>query len=140
MSRSSKRVGLGSHKKEMTLPKGLIKTSYTARWINDDGDRLQTAQESGWEFVLNEKGAHVGEAIQDGNTDLGSRISKVVDKTPRLGTPRRAYLMQIKTQWYTEDQKAKLDRVETVDQQIKQGGHGIKSESDSFYKEMKYQT
>lgn len=140
MSRSNKRVGLGNYRKELTLPKGLIKTGYKGRWVNDDGDRLQQAQDSGYEFVLSKKDTHVGEDTQDGNSDLGTRISKVADKTPRLVEPMRVYLMQIKQSWYEEDQKAKLEKVETIDSQIKQGGHGIKSEEDSFYNEMKYKT
>lgn len=140
-SRSSKRVGLGQHKKELTLPEGLIKNNYVPRWINDEGDRLRQAQESGWEFVLNEKGVHVGEDVETGNSDLGSRVSKVVDKAARkVGEPMRAYLMQIKREWYEEDQKEKIKRVESVDRQIKLGDQGIQDGDDSFYRKMDYKT
>lgn len=140
VSGRKKRVGLGMFKKEMTIPDGITKPGYVPRWINDEGDRLEVAQRSGYEFVFDNRGskAHVGEAVESGNTSIDSRISKVVDKTPRMGGERRAYLMQIKKEYYEEDQKAKMAKVDELADTIKHGKAGVKKEDrGDFYADLK---
>ena len=135
-----KRVGLGMFKKEMTIPQGITKKGYVPRWINDEGDRLEVAQRGGYEFVYDKRDskAHVGEAVESGNTSIDSRISKIVDKTPRMGGERRAYLMQIKQEFYEEDQKAKMAKVDEIADTIKHGKTGIKKEDKGdFYADLK---
>jgi hypothetical protein len=132
------RVGLGMFRRKMTLPDGLISPGYVPRWINDTGNRLEDAQKAGYEFVFSEK--HIGEGVESANTDIGSRVSKVVDKSPRLGNPMRAYLMQIKKEWYDNDQKEKLGQVEAVDDTIKRGKYAVgEKEKGAYYGKTEYQ-
>lgn len=140
VSSRKKRVGLGMFKKEMTIQPGLIKPGYVPRWINDDGDRLEVAQNGGYEFVYDKRDskAHVGEAVESGNTSIDSRISKIVDKTPRMTGERRAYLMQIKQEYYDEDQREKMKKVDELADTIKHGKAGMKKEDQGdFYADLK---
>lgn len=135
-----KRVGLGMFKKEMTIQPGLVKKGYVPRWVNDEGDRLEVAQNGGYEFVYDKRDskAHVGEAVTNGNTSIDSRISKIVDKTPRMTGERRAYLMQIKQEYYDEDQRAKMVKVDELADTIKHGKAGMKKEEQGdFYADLK---
>jgi hypothetical protein len=91
---------------------------YVRRWINDYDGRLQNAQDGGYEFVMNDTVKQIGDAdIDNENRDLGARVSRVVDKS----TGQRAYLMEIKEEFYQEDQRAKIAKVEEVDRRIKKG-------------------
>lgn len=132
------RVGLGTYRKELTVPDKLRKPGYVLRWVNDDVGRLDAAQRGGYQFVQNPDNIHIGEGIETGNSDLGSRISRIVDKSARLGNPMRAYLMEIKQEWYEEDQNKKLAEVESIDEQILQGRFGKERES-GYYGGAKYQ-
>lgn len=133
------RVGLGMYRKELTVPNELRKPGYKLRWINDDGDRLDFAQKAGYQFVENKSNVHIGEGVETGNSDLGSRISKIVDKTRRLGEPMRAYLMEIKQEWYDEDQAKKLAEVEKIDDQILRGINRQETKA-GFYGGANYET
>lgn len=133
----NERVGLGMHRKSMSIPPDLIAPGYIPRWVNDTGNRLDDAVRAGYEFVYTNK--HIGEGTDTSNTDIGSKVSKVVDKSPRLGNPMRAYLMQIKKEWYDQDQAAKLGQVEEVDKTIKRGKFEVKQEQGAFYGKMEYQ-
>ena len=133
------RVALGDYRKELTVPEELNDPGFMLRWINDEGGRIDASIKGGYEYVLNKNDIHIGEGIETGNSDLGSRISKVVDKTPRMGEPRRAYLMRIKREWYEEDQNKKLAHVEGIDAQIKNGDLG-KEKQEGFYGGAQYAT
>ncbi|MCP3924481.1 MAG: hypothetical protein GY714_18060 [Desulfobacterales bacterium] len=143
MAKRKERVGLGMYKKEMTIPTGLVKKGYVPRWINDDGDRIEVARNGGYDYVYDNRTekTQVGEKTDNGNSDIGSKISRIVDKSARLGAPMRAYLMQIKKEYYDEDQKAKMAKVDEMDNVIKHGKNGIdKKDSGDFYAEMNYKT
>lgn len=93
---------------------------YVCRWINDDGGRIPQAIEGGYNYVTQKEAGHIGESVEDGNTDIGSKVSKVVGKHPD-GTPKRAFLMKIKKDWYDEDQLEKQAQVDAVDRAIREG-------------------
>jgi hypothetical protein len=91
---------------------------YVRRWINDYDGRLQNAQDGGYQFVQNDAVAQIGDQdVDNENRDLGARVSRVVDKT----TGQRAYLMEIKAEFYEEDQAAKIAKVEETDRRIRKG-------------------
>jgi len=87
---------------------------YVRRWINDDGGRIQQAEEAGYEFVTK---AVVSSEAQKGQ---GTKISQIVG-TQENGQPLYAFLMEIKKEWYDEDQRAKQAEVDKVDMAIKTG-------------------
>lgn len=109
------RVPLGVARSKLTVAG---RPGYVRRWINDYDGRLQNAQDGGYDFVQNEAVKQIGDAdIDNENRDLGARVSRVVDKT----TGQRAYLMEIKEEFYQEDQKSKIAKVEETDRRIRKG-------------------
>lgn len=109
------RVPLGVARSKLTVAG---RPGYVRRWINDYDGRLQNAQDGGYDFVQNEAVKQIGDAdIDNENRDLGARVSRVVDKT----TGQRAYLMEIKEEFYQEDQRSKTAKVEETDRRIRKG-------------------
>lgn len=109
------RVPLGVARSKLTVAG---REGYIRRWVNDAEGRLQNAQDGGYEFVQNDAVAQIGDKdIDNENRDLGARVSRVVDKT----TGQRAYLMEIKADFYQEDQAAKIAKVEETDKRIRKG-------------------
>lgn len=81
--------------------------SFVYRWVNDDGKgRIDRAVAGGYEFVQSEADQKVGSGSADGNSDVGSKVSRIVG-TSESGGGMRAYLMRIKKEWYDEDQRRK---------------------------------
>lgn len=110
----STRVPLGVARSKLSVP---ARQGYVRRWINDTEGRLANAENGGYQYVADEK-LQVGQQdIDNVNRDLGARTSRVVDKT----TGQKAYLMEIKEEFYKEDQTAKIKAVEEVDRRIKTG-------------------
>lgn len=102
------------------------------RWVNDDGrGRLDRALAGGYEFAPTVTGQKVGSGTADGNSDVGSRVSRIVG-TQEGGAGMRAYLMRIKREWYIEDQRAKQAQVDEVDKAIRRGD-AHKSGDDQRY-------
>jgi hypothetical protein len=89
------------------------------RWVNDRPGRLQQFTEAGYEFV-NDPSIQVGQNAEAGHNDLGSRISAQVGVNEG-GSPLRAYLMEIKKEWYDEDQAVKKLHNDEIDRQIRGG-------------------
>lgn len=133
-TRRKARVPLGVPKQKLAVPK---RAGFQRRWINDDGGRLHQALEGDWKFV-EDPTLKVGD--DDGNSDVGSRVSRIVGKK-KTGQPLRAFLMEIEDEFYQEDQEQKLASVREMERQIKRGnvhnsgsehryipdqGHGIK--------------
>jgi hypothetical protein len=107
--------------KRLELPNEDLDNGRVYRWINDNqnsGIRLSNARRGGWRFE--EDQIKVGTEGEDGNTDMGNRVSKVVGTNPD-GSPMRAYLMSIDKESYEEDQKAKQSQVDKIDKSIKAG-------------------
>lgn len=105
--------------------------AFVYRWVNDDGrGRLDRALAGGYEFAPSES-QRVGSGAADGNSDVGSRVSRVVG-TQEGGAGMRAYLMRIKREWYLEDQRAKQAKVDEIDKSIRRGD-AHKSGDDNRY-------
>ena len=110
----NQRVGLGVQRAKLTFA---TRPGYVRRVINDSEGRLQMAQESGYQFVES-NGQSLGDTdIDNVNRDLGARVSRVVDKT----TGQKAYLMEIKEEFYKEDQAAKAAKLDETDRLIRKG-------------------
>jgi len=100
---------------------------YVSRWVNErdqQGDRLQRFLDGGYEFVLRNTGIIPGDtAVDGGNQDLGSRISRRVSSDGM-----KAYLMKIPKKLYDQDQKAKKkEGPDRIDQMLNLG-HGAEGE------------
>ena len=101
---------------------GFKRRRMVPRWFNDQDGRIQRALSGGYKFVKPEHATSLGSgAIHQGNTDEGSRVSKIVSK----GEPViRAYLMEISKKFWTEDQAAKQKINDKVDEALAAGQSG----------------
>lgn len=106
----AKRIPLGVQRLKLTAS---IRKGFVRRWINDDGSRVAAALQGGYEFVRRE-GADAT------STDPGDQVSQVVGRLEG-GAPLRAYLMEIREEWFKEDQTAKQLDVDKRENQIKRG-------------------
>jgi len=103
---------------------------FVYRWFNDQDDRIQRAQDAGYEFVKKGETQVGDKEVGRGNTDINSRTSTVVGRTAQ-SQPIRAFLMRIPEPWYQEDQAKKEAGNRMVDEAIragKAGGGAIKNQ------------
>jgi len=120
------RVPFGGHRARLALSdedsKAFQERGMIPRFINDQDGRIERALEGGYNFVKPEHAGSLGaNAMHKGNSDLGSRVSKVVSR----GEPViRAYLMEIKKEYYDEDQRAKEEVNRRVDESLGRGTVG----------------
>lgn len=92
-------------------------------WFNDQDGRVEQALSAGYTFVKPEFARSLGHnAIHEGNTDVGAKVSKIVTKGKDL--VMRAYLMEIKKEFYDEDQLTKHNINMKVDEALALGGKG----------------
>jgi hypothetical protein len=111
------RVPFGGSRRKLSYPP---KEGKVRRWVNDVGGRPQLAAQGGYEFVVDE-GLPVGDtAVGSGNTDLGSRVSRIVGKNAD-GSPLTAFLMEIDQDLYSQDQAEKQKPLDAIDDQIRSG-------------------
>lgn len=115
------RVPLGTRRSKLQVP-GI--KGYKLRWINDVDGRCESAVEGGYVFVeKSEVPEKIGQgALHQDNTDINSRVSKVVSRGNKK--PVRAFLMKIKNEWYEEDQRAKEEVNQQIDEALRQGKPG----------------
>lgn len=104
----TQRVPLGQRDR-LTAPK---KKGFRRRFVNDDGDRVQRYEAAGYNLVKDD--------IQVGDHKIGkdTQMGRVV--RPSVGGGTKAVLMEIKEEFYQEDQKAKQDKVTADEQAMKQ--------------------
>lgn len=127
------RIPMGGLRQKLQLSdedmRNFEKEGFVVRWINDQDGRLPSAVNGGWDFVTQEEAPSVGAAgLHQENTDLNSRVSKVVSRTSRSNQPIRAFLMKIPKEFYDEDQAAKEEVNRQVDRALRptdQGGQSI---------------
>lgn len=110
------RVPLGAPRLKLKVEED---PSVVRRWVNDKDSRIDYAVEGGYRHVMRMDDIGVPD-VNPGNTDLGSRTSKVVG-TKDDGTPLRAYLMEIPREQYEEDQSEKESRIKETERSILSG-------------------
>jgi hypothetical protein len=103
-----KRVPLGQRNR---LSFGNQDPNFVYRVINDQDERLQQAQEAGYEFVVSDQPLGDKRAAEGGKID--SRVSKPV------GNNTRGYLMRIPKEYYHEDQNAKMGEIDEMEKALK---------------------
>lgn len=108
------RVPLGVARSKLSVPE---RPGYKRRWVNDTEGRLAQATQGGYEYATDQSLQIGSPDVDNENRDLGARISRVVDKS----TGQKAYLMEIKEEFYEEDQAAKRRAVKAKDDLIKNG-------------------
>jgi hypothetical protein len=101
------------------------------RWVNDRDGRVEQALAGGYSYVDPKYAKSLGQsAILEGNTDEGSRVSKVVTKGNDL--VMRAFLMEIPKKLYDQDQQAKEDLLLEQEKGLIEG-HAGGAEIDNQY-------
>ena len=102
-------------------------------WFNDEDGRVERALGGGYNFVDPKHARSLGQsALHGGSTDLSdARVSKVVSR----GDPiLRAFLMEIKEEYYYADQAKKELVNKKVDDALSLGGKTGGSEFEQAYK------
>lgn len=101
---------------------------YHLHWMIGTPSRLAQAQKAGYTFVDHEEVDVVNtglanDASQNGNTDMGSRISVVAGSdTGEDGKEQRLYLMKLPLEFWEEDQRALESKNEQIAATIRGGG------------------
>lgn len=88
--------------------------NYVYRIVNDVGDRISQFKEAGYELVEADS-VKLGDRRVNNASAEGSKAQVSVD---REGT--KAFVMRIPKEWYEEDQRAKQERVNDLEQSIQQ--------------------
>ena len=122
------RVPFGGFRQKLQLSdldmKDAEKRGMVMRWFNNDSGRIEQALGAGYNFVdpMYAPSLGAGALFRDNSDpESQSRVSVVVSK----GEPVvRAYLMEIRKEYYQEDQAAKEKHNQKVDEALAQGGAG----------------
>lgn len=96
----SRRIPLGTPQAKL---KADIRPGYVGRWINDDGDRLDRAVNAGYEFA------------EDQNIKGRDKRQKRRVGVKEGGEPLFAYLMEIRKEFYDEDEAARMGALKEMD-------------------------
>jgi len=126
------RVPFGGNRRRLHVHKK--DKGYVYYWFNDTQDRLQRAEEAGYEYVTKKQlgETDVGDTdVNNQNSNLNSRVSKKVNE--KLTT----YLMRIKEEFWNEDQALKQLNADEVDKAI--FGGGADKVKNSYGLDVKYQ-
>ena len=115
----------GKLKVEGTIP------GYHLHILNDDRNRLQEAQDNGYEFVAPGEIKGVSENVTSRNGDIGDSRVRFLVGTQENGQPLFGYLMKIRQDWYNEDQAELQKKNDQIDAAIRKGA--ITGENPNFY-------
>lgn len=110
-----KRKPVGSQSR-LVAPK---RKGYVRRYVNDIDGRVGMFKEAGYDVVTGDVETNSGQVGLD--SQLGSAICKGV------GDGKKAVLMEIKQEWYDEDQATKQERIDHTESSLhdkKQGQYG----------------
>ena len=111
-----KRIPLGT-RNVLTAPK---REGYVRRFVNESGDRIKEFEAAGYTIVR--ENIEVG----DPKAGKGKKVGSAVN--PSVGAESKAVLMEIKEEYYKEDQKAKQDEIlkgeSDMKRQLNSGANG----------------
>ena len=111
-----KRVPIGT-RNVLTFPE---RAGYKRRVVNDEGDRIKQFEAAGYTIVREDIVA--GDPKAGSETKIGSAVN------PRTGSETKGVLMEIRQEWYDEDQKAKQAEItrgeRDMTRKLNQGGDG----------------
>jgi len=110
------------------IPLGTMRTKlavepmegYILRWVNDKDNRINFAEQGGYDFVtydeLGDRTIGQHNTTSD-SSEEGEKVSKVVGTTQN-GAPLSSFLMKIRKEWYDEDQAKKAGYVDSTEQSL----------------------
>lgn len=115
------RVPFSTNRKRLSVKKI---DGYFTRFFNDIDDRVQRALDAGYEFVKPDEIGSVGDKeVHGGNSDLNSKVSRVVGRDSN-NKAIRAYLLKIRLAFYEEDKAKKEETNRLVDDAVRAGKAG----------------
>jgi hypothetical protein len=86
--------------------------NYVYRWVNDTVGRIDRYLAGGYEFV--QQAGEIGQKTVDRASRLGSVVTRSVGGTVT------GVLMRIPREWYDEDQEAKQDQIDSLEDSMRQ--------------------
>lgn len=97
---------LGGFQSKLSAPQ---RKGYVRRWVNDDPGRLEGFQAAAYDFVPDQ-----AKADEEGRAPhMSKRVGTNAD-----GSPKNAYLMEKREDWYDEDMARKAERRDAREAQI----------------------
>ncbi|HET8688192.1 MAG TPA: hypothetical protein VFM18_16280 [Methanosarcina sp.] len=88
-------------------------SNYVYRIVNDQDDRVAAFQQNGWE-VVPAKDVRIGDKRVENASSTGSAAEISV------GQGTKAVVMRIPKDWYEEDQRAKAENIDALEQTMKE--------------------
>jgi hypothetical protein len=114
-----KRIPVGIRRRSLAVDN--LPAGKQARWVNDTPGRINAFLDGGYTFLRQDG------TIEVDNTDPGeAHISRVVGVS-KDNREMRAYLMVIDEDIYNEDQAAKQEQLDVVDDAIKHGAYNVEA-------------
>lgn len=105
----------GKLNQKLAVDPAAMDPAYRYRWANDDELRIQNLEANDWDIV----DARDPLKERDGRSGLGSAMSKVVGRNED-GSPKKAYLMRKRRDWYDADKAEKMAELDEQEKAIKQ--------------------
>lgn len=86
---------------------------YVYRVVNDEGDRVQTFKDAGYEIVPDK-------SVQVGDKRIGTATAEGSAAQVSVGGGKKAFVMRQRQEWYDEDQAAKQAHVAFTEEATRQ--------------------
>lgn len=123
-TRSNQRTPIGQ-RNVLTAPK---RDGFVRRYVNiDDNGRIDMFKEAGWKIV------DESTCMGDANAGTASQVGTVASKP--VGGGRKAVLMEIREDWYKEDQAAKDARLKENERGLLKDQNGQVPNQSNLYGE-----
>lgn len=100
---------------------------YQRRWVNDTEGRVKLFEEGGWRPVANEPGLETADKSRMVESSLGSVVTR------HVGNQMKSILMEIKDDFYKEDQAKKAEYIKAAERDI------LNNRSDGQYGKIEVQ-
>lgn len=91
-----------------------IRQGYVRRWVNDSEGRIRLFEEGGWRPVTSNDGT----AIETADRSRMAESSMGSVTTRHVGNNMKAVLMEIKQDFYNEDQAKKAEQIKAAERDI----------------------
>lgn len=117
-NRKRRRSRLDGGRMRLYVPEKDKDPNYHYGWVVDHRGKCEELIDMGYEFVNRKDVSHIGDAdVHNDNSDLGSRVSRVVG-IDEAGQPLRQYLMRQHMDFYNEDRAARRAEMDKVDEAL----------------------
>ncbi len=88
------------------------RAGYVRRWVNDAEGRIKIFEEGGWKPVQNDPGLETADKSRLAESSLGSVVTR------HVGNSMKSVLMEIKQEYFNEDQAKKAENIKASESDI----------------------